>query len=240
MAHPQRPLQGEKAAWIDQFFSKTGPTYDQVVDRFTLRIDRLWKKRILSRIETIPPPKKILDLACGTGILTLALARKYPESAVLGVDISKGYLEMARAKAKALKFDNVTFIHSRAEDFLTDDRIDAVTTSYLPKYADIDLLMGHLAKMLSPGGIIVFHDFTYPTSPILQRTFECYFKLIQPLGGWWYPEWKEVLIELPNVIRKTAWIPETTSAMAREGLVDIRIESLTLQGSALISARGPS
>lgn len=232
------PAQGEKADWIDQFFSMTGPTYDEVVHRFTLGIDRLWKKRILKKVGESPSPKKILDLACGTGILTFALARKYPGSEVVGVDISKGYLEIARAKAEAMKIGNARFIHSRAEDFLSDDRFDAVTTSYLPKYADIALLMRNLATMLSPGGVIVFHDFTYPANRFLQMTFELYFKLIQPIGGWRYPEWKEVLIELPTVIRKTRWVFEVTAAMRREGFSEIRTESLTLQGSALVSAKG--
>lgn len=234
---PDRSAEAEKAVWIDRFFSTTGPTYDEVVDRFTLGIDRLWKRRILKRLEKNPPPGKILDLACGTGILTFALAQKYPESEVVGVDISKGYLEVARSKGEASAVRNVRFFQCRAEDFSSGDRFDAVVTSYLPKYADNDRLMKNLAGMLSPGGRIVFHDFTYPASRFLQLTFECYFKLIQPIGGWRYPEWKEVLIDLPAVIRKTAWVAEVTAAMEREGFSDIRVEPLTLQGSALVSAR---
>lgn len=225
----------EKRAWAERFFSKTGSTYEQVVDHSTFRIDRLWKKKIIAKIP--PSPRQILDLACGTGLLTFAVAKRFPEARIVGVDLTKGYLDIARKKAEAGRIGNVSFIHSAAEDFLSDDRFDAVTTSYLPKYADLDRLIPNLSGMLAPGGILIFHDFTYPTRPVLQWTFEAYFKLLPPIGGWRWPEWKEVLYELPNVIRKTTWIPDLTAVMRREGFSEIQIESLTLQGSALVTGK---
>ncbi len=229
----------QKAALIEKFFAETGPTYDQVVHRFTLGIDRLWKKTMLAKIAASldAPPRKILDLACGTGILTLALAHQYPESQVVGVDISGGYLAVARRKAEASDVTNVTFLQSRAEDFTSKDRFDAITASYLPKYADIPPLMQNLCRMLAPGGLILFHDFTYPTSRFLQVIFALYFSLIQPIGGGWYPEWREVLRELPVVIQQSDWAAETVAAMRHAGLRDIQVQSLTLQGSALVSAQ---
>ena len=229
------PSLEEKRAWAEQFFEKTGASYDQVVDRSTFWIDRLWKKKIISKIPSFS--QKILDLACGTGILTFAVAKKFPNAQIVGVDLTKGYLDIARKKAEANRIDRVTFVHCPAEEFVSDDRFDACVTSYLPKYADLDLLIANLSQMLAPGGILVFHDFTYPTNPILQWTFEAYFKLLPPIGGWRWPEWKETLYELPNVIRKTRWIEELTEAMRREGFEEIRVESLTMQGSALVTAK---
>lgn len=224
----------EKQAWIKDFFSYTGDTYDEVVHRFTLGIDRSWKQKILSKI---PPSENILDLACGTGILTFAIANKYPESNITGVDISEGYLTVARAKALKSLSQKITFVYSPAEDFTSTEPFNAVTTSYLPKYADIPRLIQNLEKMLTPGGTILFHDFTYPTTFFLQMVFELYFKCITPIGGWWFPEWKNVLRELPEVIRRTTWVSEVTSAIKVAGFVDIQVESLTLQGAALVSAR---
>ncbi len=224
----------EKRGWIDRFFKETGSSYDEVVHRFTFGIDRRWKKKILSKMSS---PKKVLDLACGTGILTFGIKAQYPQSQITGVDITEGYLQVARSKAGEMNVQDVTFIHSPAEDYLSDERYDVITSSYLPKYADIPLLMGHLRQMLAPGGIIILHDFTYPTSKTLQMTFELYFKCAQPIGAWAYPEWKDVLVELPAVIRNTDWVAEVTHAMRNEGLSDIEVESLTLQGAALVTAK---
>ena len=226
-------LPHSKETIIERFFSNTGETYDEVVHRFTLGIDRLWKKQILQRIA--PHPSRVLDIACGTGILTFAIAQKYPQSHVVGVDISNGYLEVAERKRIAMKVSNVTFYHCKAEDFTTEERFDAVTTSYLPKYAEIDILVRNISKMLSPGGRVIFHDFTYPTNHLLQIIFEMYFKVIQRIGL--YPEWREVFFDLPDLIRESRWVPDLTQALAREGLIEITVESLTLQGAALVTAQ---
>jgi demethylmenaquinone methyltransferase/2-methoxy-6-polyprenyl-1,4-benzoquinol methylase len=230
---PPVPLSpADKTKTIEAFFSKTGPTYDSVVHYFTLGIDRLWKKRMEAALP--PHPRRILDLACGTGILTLAIARAYPQCHVVGVDISDGYLGIAKAKARGI--DNVVFIRQRAEDFVSELPFDAVCASYLPKYAVLDRLIPSIASMLSPGGRVILHDFTYPTDLFLKWLFEGYMKLIGPIGGWCYPEWKEVLRDLPGVIRETTWVSETVEAMDRAGLDDIYVRSLTLQGAALITA----
>jgi len=224
----------EKKVWIERFFNKTGPSYDEVVHRFTLGIDRLWKKKILSELYS---PKKLLDLACGTGILSFAIHEKYPDCKITGVDITEGYLAVAREKAKASGVNDISFICSPAEAYISEERYDTVTTSYLPKYTDLPRLIFNLNKMLVPGGRIIFHDFTYPTNEVLQMIFQAYFFCVTPIGGWWYPEWKEVLKELPQVIEKTAWVSELTHAMETEGFVDIKINSLTLQGAALVTGR---
>ncbi len=226
----------EKRGWIERFFKETGTSYDDVVHRFTFGIDRLWKKKILSKMQA---PRNVLDLACGTGILTFGILEKFPQCHVTGVDITEGYLQVARSKTREKGIQNVTFIHSAAEEYLSDERYDVVTSSYLPKYADIPKLIRHLNQMLEPGGIIILHDFTYPSSKMLQKTFELYFKCAQPVGAWAYPEWKHVLLELPEVIRKSNWVEELTQALRNEGLVNIQVESLTLQGAALVTAVKP-
>ena len=223
----------DKAEIIERFFARTGPSYDAVVKYFTLGIDRRWKRRMLAALP--PTPRRVLDLACGTGILTFAIARAYPDCQVVGVDISRGYLDVA--EAKATQSDRVTFVHQSAEAFVSDPPFDAVTASYLPKYADLGRLIPQVATMLSPGGVVIFHDFTYPTHRILQWIFHIYFRVIPEIGGRIYPEWRETLEELPEVIRTTTWVAETVAAMRQSGLINIKVASLTLQGAALITAR---
>ncbi len=229
-------LHDKKRAWIEQFFSHTGRSYDSVVNIFTLGIDRLWKKKI---VEKLSAPKRVLDLACGTGILTMAIAKRFLKCEVVGVDISSDYLEVAWRKAFKHKIKNVSFILSPAEEFTSQALFDVVTASYLAKYADIPLLIKNLSGMIAPGGILIFHDFTYPKSPFLQSLFAVYFSFFPPIGGLFYPEWKEVFHELPNVIRETKWVAEITAALKREGFCDIQVESLTCEGSAIVSASKP-
>ena len=57
----------------------------------TFGIDCRWKHRILTLLPE--NPARILDLACGTGILTVAIARKYPQCRVVGVELRDEYLQ---------------------------------------------------------------------------------------------------------------------------------------------------
>ncbi len=232
--------QKTKEALITEFFSSTGGSYNAVVNGFTLGIDHLWKKKMVHHLAASsdrPAPKRILDLACGTGLLTFAIAKRFPDSQVVAVDISAGYLEVAWRKAHKKKIHNVSFVLSPAEEFIPNDRFDAVTASYLPKYADLPRLIQNLSGMVNPGGMVLFHDFTYPKSRFLQWLFEGYFKLIPTIGGLLYPEWKSVLCQLPDVIRKTQWVTELTETLKKGPFDAICVESLTLEGSALVSAR---
>lgn len=229
----------KKRERIEKFFSHTGKRYDSVVNIFTLGIDRRWKQKIVEKLAAsteVAPPKRVLDLACGTGILTMAIAKRFPKCEVVGVDISPDYLEVAWRKAFKHYVTNVSWILSPAEALTSPTLFDAVTASYLAKYADIPLLIRNCSSMIAPGGVIIFHDFTYPKSQFLQSLFEWYFKLVVPIGGVLYTEWKEVLHELPNVIRETQWVAELTDALKRERFHNIHVESMTCEGSAIVSA----
>jgi demethylmenaquinone methyltransferase/2-methoxy-6-polyprenyl-1,4-benzoquinol methylase len=225
---------GQKRDYVARFFGATGATYDEVVRRGTFGIDRIWKRRLLAKLER---PRRVLDLACGTGILTLEIARRYPQADVVGVDITEGYLAVARRKAAAERVGNVQFVRSWAEEFEAAAPFDAITSSYLAKYADIARLAPRLAAMLAPGGSVLFHDFSYPANPVLARLWEQHMKLLKRLGGRRYPEWRAVFDELPDLVRRTRWVEELPAALRAAGLIAVTVEPLTLQGATLVSAR---
>ena len=227
----------EKRDYVRRFFSSTGDTYDKIVSLCTLGIDGLWKQSILSALDH---PVRVLDLACGTGILTLAIAKRYPESQVIGVDITEGYLDVARRKAGLLHSKNVQFIRQWAEEFIAGELFDSITSSYLAKYADLPHLVRNSVAMLKPGGLLLFHDFTYPESRIIAPVWELYFKILQRIGPPIYPQWRDVFFELPELIRETPWVEELTSVMRNNHLTDIRVKTLTLQGATLITGRKAS
>jgi demethylmenaquinone methyltransferase/2-methoxy-6-polyprenyl-1,4-benzoquinol methylase len=218
----------------EQFFSGTGSTYDHIVNLCTLGIDRLWKERIL---EKLPSPHKVMDLACGTGILTFAIAKKFPACHVIGVELREEYLELAKKKAKELGLTNVKFILSRAEDVVLDDAFDCITSSYLAKYADLKLLVRNLTRMLREDGLLLFHDFTYPTNPIWTACWEFYFKLLQRFGTRKYPQWENVFYGLPELVRGSPWVETLRHAMVENGLQKIETQYLIFKASAIMTGK---
>lgn len=220
---------------VNRFFSGTGATYDWMVNVATFGIDRWWKRRIIGLIP--PDPKRILDLACGTGISTVALAERYPACHIVGVELREEYLRLARNKVQQLGITNVELVLSRAEEYRSHERFDCVLSSYLAKYADLNSLTRSTKDMLREGGLLLMHDFTYPPNAFLVWVFHLYFFVLQRLGTPVFPAWREIFYGLPKLIQETRWTSELTEALQKNGFREISMEYLTAYGSAIVTAR---
>lgn len=222
---------------VQRFFSGTGFSYDRVATICTCGFDILWKKRILAKIP--PGPLRIVDQACGTGILTLKIASKFPHCEVIGVELRDEYLGIARKKASALGIRNVEFILGRAEDVVVEGGCDCITSSYLAKYAELGTLIANAGKMLRPGGLLIMHDFTYPSKPGYLLLWQTYFRLLRRIGSRIYPEWRTVFYELPEFIRHADWVPGSLALLKENAFSDISAKHLTFGSSAIVTARKP-
>jgi demethylmenaquinone methyltransferase/2-methoxy-6-polyprenyl-1,4-benzoquinol methylase len=165
---------------IRSLFRGAAPRYDAVVRATTLGMDLLWKRRLLDATPRDRPYGRILDLACGTGIVTSALARRYPDAEVVGLDVSREMLSVARRRNGRA---NARFVQLPAEamETLGTGAFDLVTASYLPKYTDVHGLADGTRAVLADPGAAVFHDFTYPRSWPYRAGFEAYWAVLRRL-----------------------------------------------------------
>src|SRR5271157_4904842 len=224
-------------ALVHQFFPGTGSTYDRIVNLCTIGFDRYWKNKILERIPE--GSNRIMDQACGTGILTLKIARRFPDAMIIGVDVTEEYLVIAKEKAAAMKLNNVHFIIGRAEDVLIDQSFGCIASSYLAKYAELGSLIRNIKKMLRRGGVLVMHDFTYPSNRAFSRVWELYFRLLQIIGVLKYPQWKAIFDGLPGLLRETRWTGELEESLQENGFSETTLECLTFGTSAMVRAKRP-
>ncbi len=220
---------------VHHFFSGTGTTYDQMVRLCTFGFDRWWKRKILERIPE--GSSRVMDQACGTGILTFQIARKFPSSQVVGVDVQEEYLNIAEKKVKEVGRRNVQFILGRAEEVFIKKSFDCIASSYLAKYAETESLIQNIKSMLRKGGILVMHDFTYPSNRPFARVWELYFRILQTVGSWKYPQWSAIFDGLPELLRKTPWVAESIRSLRENGFSDIALQPFTLGTSAIVTAR---
>lgn len=134
-------------------------TYDPVT-RYALPPHEGWVRHGL--IEAISyPPRRILDLGCGTGSSTLLLKQTFPEAQVIGLDLSPYMLLMAERKAKDQQI-RIEFIHGMAEDTgFESDSFDLVTASLLfhelpPRISRAVLQEGY--RLLKPEASVLILD----------------------------------------------------------------------------------
>ena len=212
---------------VPKFFNDTALSYDKIVNRTTFGKDKYWKKEILKKI---PQSESILDLACGTGILTEQIAKKFPNAKIVGVDITKNYLEVA--KRKLSRYPNVSFVNQDAEKLNLNYKFDCITSSYIPKYCNPEILIKSCLAHLKLNGKIIFHDFIYPKNKLLKRIWNLYFNVLNGFSQL-IPDWRDVFEELPNLIRTTKWLNDYDDVLKNLGLTTQK-QYLTWNTSAIL------
>ena len=144
---------------------------------------------LLARIG-VEPTARCLDVGCGGGDVTDALARLAPEGSVVGVDLDETKIGMAREEAAGAGVSNVEFrAHDVMEPALDGDRFDVVYARFvLTHLPDPAKALANLCGHLAPGGVLVAEDidctghFCEPHSPAFWRYVELYTKAVQRRG----------------------------------------------------------
>jgi ubiquinone/menaquinone biosynthesis C-methylase UbiE len=101
-------------------------------------------------LQGLPAPRRILDLGTGTGVVALALAERYPEATVVGIDLSPGMIEEARRKLSPGLDGRVSFEVGDASALAcADGAFDLVVLSNMIPFFD------ELSRVVTPGGTLV-------------------------------------------------------------------------------------
>lgn len=209
------------------FTPHNAPSYDSVVSMTTFGRDSAWKLHIL---DAVRDSAKVLDLACGTGILSSML--KGSGKQVAGLDLTMEYLNLASAKI------GPAFVQGNAEVLpYRDGTFDATVSSYLAKYVDAGLVVDECWRVLVPGGIAAFHDFTCPKGS-MRSLWDAYFSLLS-LAGHFNRLWKPVFDDLDRVICESDWVAKITNAMERRGFADIKLDCYTFGTAAIVQGSKP-
>jgi demethylmenaquinone methyltransferase/2-methoxy-6-polyprenyl-1,4-benzoquinol methylase len=223
---------------VASFFEGTGSTYDLVVQVFTLGLDSSWKREILDRV---PPSKRILDLGCGTGIVSQRLARRFPEAEIVGVDVTEDYLAIYEERLRGNRRTRGRSMLGNAETLSLEGEFDTVVSSYLAKYVDSGRLLSNVAHHINPGGTFIAHDFNLPTNRVCQFAWQHYNRAINSVGGALFPRWRTVFDGgLAGLIRESRWFDLLPEALSEHGFVDVQRKLLSFECAGLVWARKKS
>jgi ubiquinone/menaquinone biosynthesis methyltransferase len=149
-----------KRRFNERHFTISAERYDFTTRVLSFGQDARWKQFLISALPQLKDPICI-DLACGTGDLTFALAKKYPTGRIEGIDITSAMLQIAKTR-NAHK--NVLLVQKDmcSLDY-PDASVDLVTGSYALRNApDLKRLLAEISRVLVPGGICAVLDFSKP------------------------------------------------------------------------------
>ncbi|MGN0788640.1 MAG: class I SAM-dependent methyltransferase [Christensenellales bacterium] len=126
----------------------------------------------------LKPHAKVLDLGTGTGYVALAIARRYQEVQVVGLDIVQDALAKNTEIAKREGLSNVRFLSYDGGNFpFQAGEFDIVVTRYaLHHFPDIRATFGEISRVLKPGGGLFVADPT-PNDDDTSRFVDDYMKM---------------------------------------------------------------
>ncbi len=168
-------------------FDRIAPKYDLLNHTLSVGIDKIWRRRVVNIVKRYQP-RRILDMATGTGDLAIALARRIPEAYIVGADPSEGMLTEARKKVADLGLsDRIRFRTTYAEAISSQDEplFDVVTVAFgVRNFEDMARGLRQLRESLRPGGKLVILEFSNPTHPLIKGIYRWYSHAILPrIGG---------------------------------------------------------
>lgn len=153
---------GKKLSYTKNLFTKIAPRYDLITRLLSFNQDIYWKSQLINLLPELSQPT-CLDLACGTGDLTQALAKKYPEGQIIGLDLTPQMLEIANAKNCQ---KNIAFICcDMSQTNLDQNSVDIVTGGYaLRNASSLEDTLKEISRVLKKNGTAIFLEFTRPTN----------------------------------------------------------------------------
>jgi demethylmenaquinone methyltransferase/2-methoxy-6-polyprenyl-1,4-benzoquinol methylase len=169
---------------VAEMFNNVSKKYDFLNHFLSLGIDKIWRKKAINMLKEVQP-KRILDLASGTGDFALEALRLKPTE-IIGMDISEGMLEVGRQKMKKKGVDNIVSMRLGDSEALPfdDNYFDALTVGFgVRNYENLEKGLAEMLRVVRPGGKLVILEFSKPKKFPVKQYYAFHSKYIIPFFG---------------------------------------------------------
>lgn len=186
----------DKARRVREMFSAIAPSYDLNNRVHSFGRDQAWRRAAVKMADVVWSDQ-VVDVACGTGDLTLAFADELSRQnqdarrAVLGIDFTYEMLPLARAKAgvsstppRRLETTDAAAVFVRGDAMalpLPDASCDILSIAFgIRNVADPAVALAEFFRVLRPGGRLIVLEFTVPSNPVVKLGHDFYCGWVMP------------------------------------------------------------
>lgn len=169
---------------VAEMFNNISGKYDFLNHFLSLGIDRIWRKKAVKMLREVQP-KRILDIATGTGDFAIESLKLHPEQ-IIGVDISEGMLEKGREKMTKRKVDHIISMQlGDSEDLpFEDGYFDALTVGFgVRNFQDLEKGLAEMLRVVRPGGKLIILEFSKPKRFPVKQYYSFHSRYIIPFFG---------------------------------------------------------
>lgn len=171
----------DKRSRVQKMFAAIAPSYDLNNRLHSLWQDQRWRRKAVT-LANVAAADIVVDVACGTGDLTLHFAGANPRSAI-GIDFTYEMLPIARSKSAIRNSQSaITLVNADAQALpLPDQSADVVSIAFgIRNVQDPLSALQEFHRILRPGGRAIVLEFSLPTNRALRALYNFYFRKILP------------------------------------------------------------
>jgi len=209
-------------------FSGIARRYDLLNHLLSGNVDKRWRRKTARALESsLVEGACVLDVACGTGDLSLVLDEA-GEARVIGLDFCRPMLEIARDKADEGS-RTIPFVEGDALRLpFGDETFDAVTIAFgLRNLAGVSDGLRELRRVLKSGGRLAVLEFSSPVVPGFRALFRFYFTRVLPRIGGLVSGSRGAYEYLPDSVTRFPDQKRLAEMMRAEGFEGVEYGNLT-------------
>ncbi len=227
-----------KKEQVEQMFDTIAKKYDPMNRLMSLGNDRSWRKKAILSLKK-SDPKKILDVATGTGDFAITAYELLSTENITGIDISEGMLKIGQEKIEKLGLtDHITFRtgDSTMLDFDTQS-FDAVTVAFgVRNFESLSKGLCEICRVLKVGGVAVILELSEPQNPFFKFGYKLYTKLIIPVLACFISKDIRAYNYLPESIEAFPQGKKMKALLHECGFSEVEIKTFTLGSCAFYRA----
>ena len=219
----------EASRWVRGMFGRVAHRYDLANHLLSANIDKSWRNRTVARVRDVlkRPDARVMDLACGTGDLLVALEREAGRS-LLGSDFCHPMLAGAKRKLARLGLKSPLVEADALALPLPDASMDLITIAFgFRNLANYRAGLLEMRRVLRPGGALAILEFTQPPNAAFAAVYNWYSRRVLPILGGAISGAPEAYKYLPESVRKFPEAPELAEIMRESGYATVEWEFLT-------------
>ncbi|MFN2511111.1 MAG: bifunctional demethylmenaquinone methyltransferase/2-methoxy-6-polyprenyl-1,4-benzoquinol methylase UbiE [Pyrinomonadaceae bacterium] len=219
----------EHSIRVREMFAAIAGRYDLLNHLLSGYVDKRWRRLVARKLRKriSSPEARILDVACGTGDLSLSLFETIG-TRVVGTDFCRPMLEIAAGKTANLD-SAISLIEGDALRLpFRDCSFEAATIAFgLRNLSDVERGLAELRRVLKPGGYVAVLEFSKPVVPGFRLLFNVYFTRVLPLLGRLISGSKSAYQYLPDSVTRFPDQQELSLLMRKVGFKSVEYENLT-------------